>query len=234
MVNHHNLRRTLTAAAVFTAQQATGATAFAYYAPQYFKLLVGNKGNSDLLLTAIFGAIKVGACLTFVLFVADNVPRRYILTCGALFMAACQISCAAVLQTHPAPADAEVTGPGIATIALIYLFVIAYNFSWGPLPWPYVSEIFTPRTREPGIAIGVASQWLFNFVFSISTPYMIASLGWGTFLLWGVFDLCIAAFAWFVLTETKGRSLEDIGGVGVVGIGKVVEGEAEIGKQGSA
>jgi len=214
MFQGSNLRRTLTASAVFTAQQATGATAFAYYGPQYFKLLVGNKGNSDLLLTAIFGAIKVAACGLFVLFVADNVGRRYILTGGALFMACCQISAAAVLKTHPAPADANVTSAGIATIALIYLFVIAYNFSWGPLPWPYVSELFSARTREPGIAVGVSSQWLFNFVFSLTTPYMIKNLGWGTFLLWGLFDCCIAAFAWFVLTETQGKSLEEISKVG--------------------
>jgi sugar porter (SP) family MFS transporter len=131
MVQGDNLRRTLTAAAVFTAQQATGATAFAYYGPQYFKLLVGSKGNNDLLLTAIFGAIKVAACGLFVLFVADNVGRRAILTGGALFMAACQISTAAVVKTHPARGDGTVTSAGIATIALIYLFVIAYNFSWG-------------------------------------------------------------------------------------------------------
>ncbi|TKA58729.1 hypothetical protein B0A55_12215, partial [Friedmanniomyces simplex] len=112
--------------------------------------------------------------------------------------------------SHPAPANAQVTSSGIATIALIYLFVIAYNFSWGPLPWPYVSELFPTRIREPGIAVGVASQWLFNFVFSLTTPYMITNMGWGTFLLWGVFDICIAAFAWFVLTETQGRSLEEI------------------------
>ncbi|EMC97188.1 hypothetical protein BAUCODRAFT_147340 [Baudoinia panamericana UAMH 10762] len=210
MVQGSNLRRTVTASSVFIAQQATGATAFAYYAPQYFKLLVGNKGNSDLLLTAIFGAIKFAACLIFVIFVADNVGRRNILTAGALFMSACQISAGAVLATHPAPGNSEVTQSGIATIALIYMFVIAYNFSWGPLPWPYVSEIFPTRTREAGIAVGVASQWLFNFVFSLTTPYMIANMGWGTFLLWGLFDLCIAGFAWFALAETQGRSIEEI------------------------
>ncbi|KAL1304458.1 hypothetical protein AAFC00_003453 [Neodothiora populina] len=205
-----NFKRTCTAFAVFTAQQATGATAFAYYGPQYFKLLVGNKGNSDLLLTAIFGAVKVAACLTFVLFVAERVPRKAILIGGAAFMAACQISTAAVVKTHPAPGDGTVTPSGIATIALIYLFVIAYNFSWGPLPWPYVSEIFPTRIRESGIGIGVASQWLWNFVFSISTPYMIKNIKWGTFLLWGLFDLVIAIGVWFFLTETRGLSLEQI------------------------
>lgn len=205
-----NLKRTVTAAVVFIAQQSTGATAFATYGPQYFKLLVGNKGNDDLLLTAIFGAIKVAACLTFVVFVAERVSRKAVLVAGALFMAACQISTAAVVKARPPPGDATVTGSGIATVALIYLFVIAYNFSWGPLPWPYVSEIFPTRIREPGIAIGVSSQWLFNFVYSVSTPYMIKNLGWGTFLFWGLADLVIAAGAWFFLDETRGRSLEDI------------------------
>ncbi|CAD0113796.1 unnamed protein product [Aureobasidium uvarum] len=205
-----NLKRTVTAAVVFIAQQSTGATAFATYGPQYFKLLVGSKGNNDLLLTAIFGAIKVAACLTFVIFVAERVNRKIVLTLGALVMAACQISTAAVVRSKPPPGDATVTSSGIATVALIYLFVIAYNFSFGPLPWPYVSEIFPTRIREPGIGIAVSSQWLWNFVYSISTPYMIKNMGWGTFLFWGIADLASAGGTWFWLEETRGRRLEDI------------------------
>lgn len=60
------------------------------------------------------------------------------------------------------------------------------------------------------MAIGVGSQWLFNFVFSLATPYMISSLGWGTFLLWGIFDAVIAVLAFIFLKETKGLSLEAI------------------------
>jgi sugar porter (SP) family MFS transporter len=205
-----NLKRTMTAAVVFIAQQSTGATAFATYGPQYFKLLVGSKGNNDLLLTAIFGAIKVAACLTFVIFVAERVNRKIVLTLGALIMAACQISTAAVVRSKPPPGDATVTSSGIATVALIYLFVIVYNFSWGPLPWPYISETFPTRIREPGIGIAVSSQWLFNFVYSVSTPYMIKNIGWATFLFWGIADLVIAVGAWFLLDETRGRSLEEI------------------------
>lgn len=231
ITNADSFKRTLGAAAMFTAQQSTGATALAYFGPQYFKLLVGSKGNSDLLLTAIFGAIKVAACLTFVVFVADTVSRRSILTGGALFMAACQICVAAVVKTHPAQGDGNVTSSGIATIALIYLFVIAYNFSWGPLPWPYVSEIFPTRIREPGIGIGVASQWLFSFVYTISTPYMIKNLAWGTFLFWGIANLVIGIGVWFLLVETRGKSLEEITGEvfpvdSKSDVGKGVENEA--------
>lgn len=116
-------------------------------------------------MTAIFGAVKVVACGTFVLFFAERLGRRQVLIGGAALMAACQITTAAVVKAKPPPTtnNPAVTSSGIATIALIYLFVIFYNFSWGPMPWPYVSEIFPTRIREPGIAIGVASQWLWNF-----------------------------------------------------------------------
>lgn len=56
----------------------------------------------------------------------------------------------------------------------------------------------------------MASQWLFNFIFSLTTPYMMESMGWGTFLLWGMFDAVIAIATFFFLKETKGMSLEAI------------------------
>ncbi|KAI1763395.1 MFS sugar transporter-like protein [Hypoxylon sp. FL1150] len=211
LLEGENFKRLFAAFAVFTAQQATGATAFAYFGPQYFNLIVGNAEQS-LLLTAIFGAVKVIACGIFVLFFAERLSRRQVLIGGAAFMAACQITTAAVVKSFPAPSNGggTVAPSGIATVALIYLFVIAYNFSWGPMPWPYVSEIFPARIREPGVAVGVASQWLFNFVFSLTTPYMISSMGWGTFLLWGIFDAVIAVFSFAFLKETRGLSLEAI------------------------
>ena len=73
-----------------------------------------------------------------------------------------------------------------------------------------IIRIFPARIREPGIAIGVGAQWLFNFIFSLTTPYMITNLQWGTFLLWGLFDAIIAIFVFFFLKETQGLSLETI------------------------
>jgi MFS family permease len=141
LLEKDNFKRISTAFSIMLAQQATGATAFAYFGPQYFSLLVG-PGDQNLLLTAIFGAVKVAACATFVVFLADRVPRRLVLVGGAALMAACQITTAAVVKSRPPPEtpDSDVTSTGMATVALIYLFVIVYNGSWGPLPWPYISE----------------------------------------------------------------------------------------------
>jgi putative copper export protein len=41
------------------------------------------------------------------------------------------------------------------------------------LPWPIVSEIFPARIKEVGIATGVGSQWLWNFMYSFSVSYMV-------------------------------------------------------------
>lgn len=160
LIQGDNFKRVFAAFSIFAAQQATGATAFAYFGPQYFKLLVGS-GNKDLLLTAIFGAVKVAACLSFVIFVSERVGRRNVLIGGAAFMAVCQITTAAVDKAIPPPEEGDVTSSGIATVALIYLFVIAYNFSWGPMPWPYVSEyVFSRRFARPGqLSRPLAPAW---------------------------------------------------------------------------
>jgi hypothetical protein len=55
-------------------------------------------------------------------------------------MAVCQIATAVVVRARPAPDDGAVTSFGIVTVALIYIFVVIYNISWSPMPWPYMSE----------------------------------------------------------------------------------------------
>lgn len=60
------------------------------------------------------------------------------------------------------------------------------------------------------MAFGVGSQWLFNFIWSFATPYIMAGIGWGTFLLFGLLDILILAFTYFCLKETAGKTLEEI------------------------
>ncbi|KAG2416369.1 hypothetical protein HFD88_007584 [Aspergillus terreus] len=216
-----NARRLLLSVGLFLAQQSTGATAMAYFGPQFFTLLVGDNHSLTLLLTGVFGALKVVSCLAFIVWVAERFGRRPLLIGGAFAMALCMISTAVVLKTNPdapvtdtADADAatapRVSIPDIITIALIYLAIVIYNLSWGPLPWPCAAELFSTRIREPGVAVGVAAQWLSNFIWSFSTPYIIAGIGWASFLLFGLLDLAISAFAAVCLPETAGKSLEEI------------------------
>ncbi|KAE8145482.1 general substrate transporter [Aspergillus avenaceus] len=209
-----NARRLLLGIGLFTAQQSTGATAMAYFGPQFFALLVGDNHSLTLLLTGIFGALKVLSCLAFIIWVAERFGRRPLLILGAVAMSLCMVTTVFVVKAShtPTPTVTATTIPAssILTIALIYTSIAFYNLSWGPLPWPCATELFSTRIREPGVAVGVAAQWLTNFIWSSSTPYVLQGLGWATFLLFGLLDLSIAGFVGLCLPETAGKSLEDI------------------------
>lgn len=64
-----------------------------------------------------------------------------------------------------------------------------------------------------GVAVCLTVHWLFNFVFTFSTPYMIAGTGvkgWGTFLFYSIFDIIMATWVAFFVPETKNKSLERV------------------------
>ncbi|PYH43801.1 sugar porter family MFS transporter [Aspergillus saccharolyticus JOP 1030-1] len=223
LLQRSNAHRLGLGVSLFVCQQSTGATAMAYFGPQFFSLLVGGSSDASttsestarltLLLTGIFGFLKVVSCLVFVIFVADRFGRRPLLVAGALAMSVCMLATAAVLRGTASP-DAEagsLSPAAVFTVALIYLSIVAYNLSWGPLPWPCSAELFSSaRIREPGVAMGVAAQWLSNFGWSFATPYLLQGLGWGTFALFGVLDAGFAGFVYGVLPETRGMRLEEI------------------------
>lgn len=59
-------------------------------------------------------------------------------------------------------------------------------------------KLFSNRARENGIISAIASQWLFNLVVTISTPYMIDRT------LSGSAFRCSTLFTWY-LAEAQGR-----------------------------
>ena len=93
---------------------------------------------------------------------------------------------------------------------MIYLYVIGYSASWGPVPWVYCSEIFGTRLRGYGVGLASATQWLFNFVITKITPAAINNIGWRTFIMFACFCFGMALFSFLFITETKGLSLEDM------------------------
>ncbi|KAL3472866.1 hypothetical protein BJX99DRAFT_234769 [Aspergillus californicus] len=254
LLTRPNLHRISLAVSLFVAQQATGATAMAYFGPQFFAILVdpassfsgtgagagsgsasgtrtvsarvseteANTHSLTLLLTGIFGALKVISCLLFILFIADRFGRKRLLSIGALTMALCMITTSILLKLSPSPTPSTSTSTStsitlptssLLTILLIYTSITAYNLSWGPLPWPLAAELFPTRIRDPGVALAVASQWLSNFIWSFSTPYILQGLGAATFTLFGVFCVAIAIYVLVVLPETKGLSIEEVQGL---------------------
>ena len=125
-------------------------TALAYFGPQFFETLVGG-GSQDLLITGLYGAEKFIMVGIFILFFSERWGRKPTLWISAVLMSLCFIIVTVVNNTTPAPVNNNPTSAGIATVAMIFITNSIYQFSWGPLPWPYTAEVstfrLTPSTR---------------------------------------------------------------------------------------
>lgn len=197
-----NRYRLFIAVTIQLSAQLTGNTSLAYYATQIFSAV--GAGSSAKLVTGFFGLVKVVGVSVFQLFVLDRIGRRIPFMVGAAAMGSFMLIIAIILATHPVSANTTASGPtsaGIACIIMTYAEAFSYNMSWGPLPWLYVGEIFSSRTREVGVMVGAASQWLFNFMMSQVTPHAIANIGWRMFLMFAIFNYAIIGYSWLVLKE---------------------------------
>ncbi len=130
-----NRLRFLVGPTLFIFQNTTGSSALAVFGPQYFKLLVGSSGNRDLLLTALFGAVKVIACTFFIWVLAERFGRRAFLTGGAALMAICMLITALITKLIPTESNTNVTAAGKATVAMIYLDIMV-TLPYPPYPKP--------------------------------------------------------------------------------------------------
>jgi sugar porter (SP) family MFS transporter len=123
-------------------QQFSGTNSIGYYAPQIFNSIGISATNTSLFATGIYGTVKVIATAIFLLVGIDRWGRKYSMMGGAAWMAVMMFIIGAVLATHPPVTGAtSVSSPSIAMVAMIYLYVIGYSFSWGPTPWVYLGEV---------------------------------------------------------------------------------------------
>ncbi|KAL7416371.1 sugar transporter [Mrakia frigida] len=197
--------------AMFCLQQWVGQNSISYYAPIIFKS-IGLKGRSvGLLASGIYGIVKIVATSIFIFVGIERIGRRLSLGWGAVGMGGFLLIVGAIFITSDVDPDAtSPSGRSIAMAAMIYLFVIPYCFSWGPVPWVYCSEIFPMRLRHYGMAVAAASQWAFNFTLTKITPYLVLALPNGRlFFMFAGINVLVAAFG-FWLPETRGLSIEEM------------------------
>ncbi|KAH6611359.1 general substrate transporter [Trichoderma cornu-damae] len=232
-----NRNRAIISILLMIFQQMTGVNAINYYAPQIFTNLGMTGNDSSLFATGVYGVVKTAACSIFLVFVADSLGRRWSLlwTAGAqgIFLYIVGI----YGRVQPPVAGQPVTAFGYVAITCIYLWAASFQFGWGPVCWILVSEIPTARIRAMNVAIGAATQWLFNFVCARSVLTMQTTMGkagYGMFFMFGTFCFTMGIFVWFFVPETKGLSLERMDELfGVAELAKEVDAEPEPGRANS-
>jgi SP family xylose:H+ symportor-like MFS transporter len=186
-------------------QQIVGINAVLYYAPRIFQ----DMGmQSPMVQTVIMGIVNISFTLVAV-FTVEKVGRKPLLIWGSIGMA---IGAFGVALTF---GNASLS---IVTMLSIMVYSASFMFSWGPICWVLIAEIFPNTIRGAAVAIAVAFQWIFNFLVSSTFVPMFnmhLTAGddfghWFTYGFYGLMCVLAALFVWRLVPETKGKTLEDM------------------------
>jgi MFS transporter, SP family, galactose:H+ symporter len=185
-------------------QQVTGINTVIYYAPLIVQSAGISTASGAILATAGIGLVNV--IMTIVaMWLIDRVGRRPLLLIGIGGMI---LSLGVLGFVFRMP-----TGGALAWLAVVTLMVYVASFaiSLGPIFWLIISEIYPLRVR--GIAEGTAAgvNWASNFVVSFTFLTLIEVLGPSmTFWVYALLAVASWLFAYYLVPETKGRTLEEI------------------------
>jgi sugar porter (SP) family MFS transporter len=220
-----NLRRTILGTSLQMMQQWTGVNFIFYYSTPF---LQSTGAIADpFIISMIFTIVNV--CSTPLSFwTVERFGRRPILIVGAFGMLICQFLVAIIGVTkgfnhaHHDPAfpddDTKMLADNIsavnAQIAFIAIFIFFFASTWGPAAWVVIGEIFPLPIRSRGVGLSTASNWLWNTIITVITPYMVGTqygnLRSSVFFVWGGLCSCAFVYAYFLIPETKGLSLEQV------------------------
>ncbi|KAI1817204.1 sugar transporter-domain-containing protein [Poronia punctata] len=209
-------RATYAAFTVMIAQQMCGINIIAFYSSYLFED-AGFTQYQALLASLGFGAVNwLFAFPAF--WTIDTFGRRSLLlfTFPNMFWT---LLAAGLSTLIPASNPAR-----IALVAFfVYLFAAFYSPGEGPVPFAYSAEVFPLSHREVGMGFSVATCLGWAAVLSITFPLILQELGTvGAFGLYAGFNVAAFFMIFFLVPETKQRTLEELDYVFAVPTSKFV------------
>jgi MFS family permease len=116
----------------------------------------------------------------------------------------------ATLSTSAA-SEQHATTAGIVTVIALVVFIASFAFSMGPIVWTMISEIYPNRVRGRAISVATAVNWFAAFLVAQFFLSIVDAIGESsTFFVFSLLCVVTFVFVWFLVPETKGRSLEEI------------------------
>ncbi len=197
--------------AVAAFQQFVGINVIFYYSSSLWQS-VGIDESASLLLSLFTSIVNIVGTLIAIALV-DKVGRKPLLMVGSGGMAV------ALAITGWAFGHARVVGDsaqlpfqwGVVALIAASGFVLFFAASWGVVMWVLLGEMFPPRVRAAALAAGTATNWIANWLVTVSFPTMRDWNLPATYFVYAGFALLSLIFVARFLKETKGRSLEEMG-----------------------
>ena len=181
--------------------QFSGINAFLYYAPRIFE--EAGLGESTALLSSIgIGVVNMIFTLLGV-FLIDRLGRKQLLYIGSIgyIVSLSLVACAFFFEWQ-----------GMAVPIFLFLFIAAHAIGQGTVIWVFISEIFPNHLRGSGQSFGSSIHWILAAIIPSLIPFLFTSIGAGTVFAIFAFMMCLQLlFVAFIMPETKGRTLEELG-----------------------
>ncbi|KAJ4822591.1 hypothetical protein Tsubulata_021922 [Turnera subulata] len=189
--------------------QASGNDAVIYYCPQVFKAAGIHSKKVLFGVNVIMGVSKAAFVLVSALYL-DRFGRRPLLLLGSAGMAVSLIvlgSGSKVLEHSQRKPEWAV----VMSIVAVCGFVSFFSIGLGPITWVYSSEIFPMRLRAQGSGLAISVNRLVSGVIAMTFLTISKKLTFGGmfFVLAGVMVVA-TIFFFFIMPETKGKTLEEI------------------------
>ena len=201
-------------------QQVVGINAVLYYAPKMFENM-GASTNEAFWYSAVFVGVTMTVFTLVATVTVDRLGRKPLLITGAVVMAAAMLVIGLLFNAHlvsvTGAAGASSSTSSVVAVGAVVVYIMGFSFSWGPVTWVMLSEIFPNSIKGKAMSIAVAAQWVTNFIVSQTFPMMDGS-SWlnamfnhgFSYWLYSAASLFAAVFVWKYVPETKGRTLEAI------------------------
>jgi len=183
-------------------QQITGVNTIIYYTPTILQMAGFKTASSAILATVLVGADNL-VMTVISLFLLDRVGRRPLLLIGIAGMA--------ISLTHLGFmfGASHVSRTWILTDVLVYLACFAIGL--GPVFWLLISEIYPTTIRGQAMSVASVTIWIFDLLASVTFLSLVGAVGTRfSFWIYGAASVAAFVFAFYLVPETKGRTLEEI------------------------
>ena len=195
------------AAALAIFQQMTGASPLTFYLPIIFQQAGFNNPSDAILQTVLLNVWDV-FCTLLAMWLVERLGRRPLLLIGVSGMAVSLALTGYFFARHA-------TGEFVVVVMMVCIGF--YIISLAPLTWLIMSEIFPTRLRSKAMGVASIVLWSATFAGAQIVPSLSAYMQNRFNSIAGVFwvfaAVCVVAlvFSWYMVPETKGRTLEEIG-----------------------
>ncbi|KAL0794720.1 hypothetical protein Bca101_066097 [Brassica carinata] len=166
-------------------QQLSGSSGVTYYASSLFQ----KGGFSSAVGTSVIATMMVPKAMMGTIIV-DKLERRTLLmaSCAAMGLSALLLSVSYSFQGH----------------------IVTFALGMGGLPWIIMAEIFPMNVKVSAGTLVTVTNWLFGWIVTYTFNFMLEWNASGMFFIFSMVSAFSIVFVYFLVPETKGRSLEEI------------------------